>query len=324
MKAASNVLQAARCNPAGGASAKRTSGLWQQCLKCRELYLFLLPAILLILIFNYFPMYGIIMAFQDFSPALGVGGSPFVGLKHFERFFQLPTFWSLIGNTVSISLLSLLINFPIPIILALLLNQIKNARARNIAQTITYMPHFISVVVIVGMLTVLLSSSGGIYGGICKALGLPAVNILGKQDLFRWLYVLSDTWQHTGWNSIIYIAALSSVDPALYEAATVDGANRIDKILHIDIPALIPTMVILLILNTGSILGVGFEKIYLMQNATNIAVSEVLSTYVYKLGMKSAQYSFSTAVGLFNTVVNFIILFAVNKISGRLSETSLW
>lgn len=313
-------------SPAGQARgfSARFALQWRQCVKCRELFLFLLPSLLLILIFNYLPMYGILMAFQDFSPALGIGGSPLVGVKHFLRFFSLPTFWNLIGNTITISLLNLLVNFPLPILLALMLNQIKGERAKRFTQTITYMPHFISVVVIVGMITVLLSSSGGIYGGVCKALGLEAVNILGKPEWFRWIYVLSDAWQHTGWNSIIYIAALSSVDPSLYEAATVDGANRISKIVHIDLPALIPTMVILLILNTGSILSVGFEKIYLMQNATNIALSEVLSTYVYKLGMKSAQYSFSTAVGLFNTVVNFVILFAVNKLSGRVSETSLW
>lgn len=308
----------------GLAVPRKKVSVWKRCIQCRELFLFLLPAILLIFIFNYLPMYGILMAFQDFAPALGISGSPFVGLKHFQRFFQLPTFWSLIWNTVSISLLSLAVNFPLPIILALLLNQIKNPRAKNITQTITYMPHFISVVVIVGMINVLLSPSGGIYGGICNALGVEAVNFLGKQAAFRWIYVLSDSWQHTGWNSIIYIAALSGVDQSLYEAATVDGANRLDKIVHIDIPALIPTMVILLILNTGSILGVGFEKIYLMQNATNIAQSEVLSTYVYKLGMKSAQYSFSTAVGLFNTIVNFAFLFIVNKISKKVSSTSLW
>ena len=303
---------------------KSKTSIWKRCWQCRELFLFLLPAFLLILIFNYFPMYGIVMAFQDFKPALGIDGSPFVGFEHFRRLFQLPAFWSLIWNTVSISLLNLVINFPLAVFLALILNQIKHARSKKFIQTITYMPHFISVVVIVGMIRILLSPSGGIYGGICNALGVEAINILGKEGAFRWVYVLSDAWQHTGWNSIIYIAALSGVDQSLYEAATVDGANRLDKIIHIDIPTLIPTMVILLILNTGSILGVGFEKIYLMQNGANIAVSEVLSTYIYKLGLQSAQYSFSTAVGLFNTMVNFFFLFVVNQVSKMVSNTSLW
>lgn len=299
--------------------------LWKRVVKCRELYLFLLPAVVLILVFNYIPMYGITMAFQDFTPSVGIWDSPWVGFKHFERLFTLPKFQEILGNTVTLSLLSLVVNFPVPIILALLINQIRGAKSKKITQTITYMPHFISVVVVVGMIKVLLSSSGGLYGGLAHLFGIAEpINILGKAELFKWIYVLSDVWQHTGWNSIIYIAALSSVDPLLYEAATVDGANRWHKIRHIDFPALVPTMIILLILSTGSILGVGFEKIYLMQNSLNVAVSEVISTYVYKIGLQSAQYSFSTAVGLFNTMVNFIFLFVVNKISSKVSETSLW
>ncbi|MBS6196468.1 MAG: sugar ABC transporter permease [Clostridiales bacterium] len=303
---------------------KRWRDTWKRCVRCKELYLFLLPGVVLVFIFNYIPMYGITMAFQNFSPGLGISGSPFAGLEHFKRMFSLPTFWDLIWNTMSLSLLSLAINFPLPIILGLLLNQIRSYRGKKIAQTITYMPHFISVVVIVGIINVLLSPSGGIYGGLCSALGIEPVNFLGKESAFRWIYVLSDAWQHTGWSSIIYIACLAGVDQSLYEAATVDGANRLDKIIHIDLPSLAPTMTILLILNAGSVLGVGFEKIFLMQNSTNIGVSEVLSTYVYKLGIQSGQYSFSTAIGLFNTLVNFIVLAVVNSISKRVSENSLW
>lgn len=305
-------------------SRATADSLWKRCFQCKELFLFLLPAILLILVFNYFPMYGILMAFQNFVPSKGIWGSSFVGLQQFERFFSLPTFGSLIGNTVKISLLSLAVNFPIPILLALLLNQIRGERTKKAAQTFVYMPHFISVVVAVGMINVLLSPTGGIYGGVCKALGIKAVNLFSKPGAFQWIYVLSDTWQHAGWNSIIYLAALSSVDPSLYEAATVDGANRLQKIFHIDIPALIPTMVILLILNTGNVLSVGFEKIFLMQNSANIGVSEVISTYVYKIGLKSAQYSFSAAVGLFNTLINFVVLLLVNQISKKVADTSLW
>ncbi len=299
--------------------------LMKQIIKCKELYLFLLPTILLIFIFNYIPMYGILMAFQDFAPSLGIDGSPWVGLKHFQRLFTLPKFGEILKNTVTISVLSLIINFPFPIVLALLVNQITHARVKKTVQTITYMPHFISVVVVVGMIKVLMSQSGGLYGGLISLFGIAnPVDFLGKESAFKWLYVFSDVWQHTGWNSIIYIAALSSVDPALYEAATVDGANRWHKIRHIDIPALIPTMVILLILSTGNILGVGFEKTYLLQNPLNVGASEVISTYVYKIGLQSAQYSFSTAVGLFNTIVNFLFLLLVNTVSSKISETSLW
>lgn len=319
----SNEKQYKEC--IGLKSGTKKSNLLRRMIKCRELYLFLLPAVVLIVVFNYIPMYGVTIAFKDFTPSQGIFGSPWVGLKHFERLFTLPKFQEILGNTITLSVLSLVINFPIPIVLALLINQIKGARMKKITQTITYMPHFISVVVIVGMIKVLISPTGGLYGGLAHLIGITdPVNILGKAELFKWVYVLSDVWQHAGWNSIIYIAALSSVDPKLYEAATVDGANRWHKIRHIDFPALIPTMIILLILSTGNILGVGFEKIYLLQNSLNVAVSEVISTYVYKIGLQSAQYSFSTAVGLFNTIINFIFLFVVNKISSKVSETSLW
>lgn len=292
--------------------------------QCWELYLFLLPAVLLIFIFNYVPMYGIQIAFKEYKPVLGIWGSKWVGLKHFQRLFSLPKLGLIVGNTFRISLMSIVLGFPFPIALALVLNQIRSEKYKRLIQTVTYMPHFISTVVIVGMLSVFLSTKYGIYRYFCDQLGVAPVNLMGNKNVFPWLYVFSGIWQHTGWNTIIYLAALSAVDEGLYEAATIDGANRWQRMVHIDIPCLVPTMIILLILDSGSILSVGFEKIFLMQNSSNLMVSEVISTYTYKMGLQSMQYSFSTATNLLNTFVNFVMLFAVNQISRRVSDYSLW
>jgi putative aldouronate transport system permease protein len=289
-----------------------------------ELLLFVLPAVLVVFIFNYLPMYGIQIAFKDFTPANGINGSPWVGLKHFARFFSLYNCFPIIYNTLALSLYSLALNFPTPIILALILNQIRKERFKRLIQTVTYMPHFISTVVIAGMLLVFLSPETGMYGQLCQLIGIKPQNILGDSSQFRSIYVLSDIWQHTGWNSIIYLAALSSIDLNLYEAAAIDGANKWKRMIHIDIPSIVPTAVILLILSAGNILNVGFDKVYLLQNSLNLSTSEVLTTYVYKIGIQSAQYSFSAAVNLFNTIVNFVVLVIVNKISSSFSETSLW
>lgn len=289
-----------------------------------DLYLFLLPAVVLIFCFSYIPMYGILIAFEDYSPSLGVLGSPWVGLEHFKRFFRSYQASSLISNTVILSVYSMVITFPLPIALALLLNQMRSQRFKKVVQTVTYMPHFISVVVIVSMLNIFLSPTSGLYGNIARLLGQEPQNIMGNAQLFRPLYVWSDVWQHTGWDSIIYLAALSNVDPTLYEAATIDGAGRWKKIIHLDIPAILPTCVTLLILRVGGVMNVGFEKAYLMQNSLNKATSEIISTYVYKVGLISGQFGISTAVGMFNTLVNLILLIAVNWVSRRVSETSLW
>lgn len=301
--------------------SKSKGSILQRCMKCKELYLFLLPAVILVLVFNYFPMYGIKMAFQNFRPALGLSGSEWVGFEQFRRFFALPNFGNLIWNTISLSLLCLAINMPLPIILAIIINQIQRPRAKKFVQTVTYMPHFISVIVVVGIINVMFSPSGG----IAALLHLETGNLLAKPELFRWIYVLSDSWQHTGWNSIIYIAALASIDPTLYEAATMDGANRLQKIIHIDLPALLPTIMILLIMNAGTVLSGGvFEKVLALQKDPVLSVAEVLSTYVYKIGITSGQFSFSAAIGLFNTVVNFVVLLIVNTVSKKVSDTSLW
>lgn len=287
------------------------------------LYLLLLPAVVLTLLFAYKPMYGIIIAFKDYSPALGITGSPWAGFKYFEKFFHSYQFSNTIKNTLIISLYSL-VTFPIPIMLALMVNQMRPNRFRRFFQTVSYMPHFISTVVMVGLMMILLSPSTGLIGNLYSLFGKEAPDVMGSAGLFSSVYVWSDVWQHVGWDSIIFIAALSAVDPSLYEAATVDGASRWHKIRYIDIPMLMPTAVTLLILRVGGLLGVGFEKVYLMQNDMNATASEILSTYVYKIGLLSSQYSFSSAINLFNTVINFVLLILVNQISKKMSENSLW
>ncbi|MBO7747195.1 sugar ABC transporter permease [Paenibacillus sp. MWE-103] len=287
------------------------------------LYLLLLPAAVLLLCFTYKPMYGVIIAFKDFNPVSGIMGSPWAGFKYFEKYFHSYQFPITIKNTLVISLYSFA-TFPIPILFALGVNQLRAGRFKRLFQTVTYMPHFISTVVVVGLMLILLSPGSGLIGSIYRLFGAEAPNLMGSGGLFSSVYVWSDVWQHTGWDSIIYIAALSSVDPSLYEAATVDGASRWHKIRYIDIPMLIPTAVTLLILRVGGLLGVGFEKAYLMQNNLNISGSEVISTYVYKIGLISSQYSFSAAINLFNTAINFALLILVNWVSRKYSEHSLW
>ena len=244
-----------------------------------QLYIMVLPAVIVIFLFNYIPMYGVQIAFREFDPARGLTGGDFVGLKYFNKFINSFQFKDLIKNTFFLSLYTIVAGFPVPIVLALVINQIKKARLKKIIQTVSYMPHFISLIVLVGMLSIFLSPSSGIIGHIFRIIGLQPVNFMGVPKYFRTIYVLSDIWQHAGWNSIIYIAALSSIDPSLYEAAEVDGANKWQKLIMIDIPSLVPTIIILLILNSGNIMNVGFEKVYLMQNNMNLTVSEVISTY---------------------------------------------
>lgn len=288
------------------------------------LYIFLIPALVYIIVFNYVPLYGIQLAFKTFVSSRGIWGSPWVGMKWFDTFFSSPSFWDILKNTIYVSLYSLIAGFPMPIILALMLNNISGLRFKRIAQTATYMPHFISVVVMVGMLSVFLSPRSGFINTIIAAFGGKPTLFMGEPGWFRHLYVWSDIWQNTGWNSIIYIAALSGVSPELHESAMIDGASKLKRIWHIDLPCIAPTMVILLILSCGQIMGVGFEKTFLMQNPLNILVSEVISTYTYKIGLIQGDYSYSTAIGLFNNLINFTILLIVNKAAGKLSGSSLW
>lgn len=289
-----------------------------------QLWIMVLPAIIAIFVFNYIPMYGIQLAFKDFDFSKGLTGGAFRGLDYFEQFINSYLFWDLMRNTFVISFATIIIGFPAPIALALLLNQIRRKKYKQLMQTTVYLPHFISIIVLVGMLNVLLSPETGIVGHFMKLLGLGHINLLASTNTFIPVYVLSDIWQHCGWNSIIFLAALSSVDPQLYDSAKMDGANRWQMIRFIDLPALKPTIIILFILSMGNILSTGFEKIFLMQNSLNLPVSEVIATYVYKIGIVSNQFSYASAIGLFNTLINFIFLISMNAISKRVSDTSLY
>ena len=298
---------------------------WQLMKRNWILYLFLLPAVVYIGTFMYAPMYGLQIAFKNYAPGVGIWDSPWVGFQWFERFFESPRFWQILGNTLTISLYSLIVGFPLPILLALVINDIQNTRVKKFSQTITYMPYFISTVVLVGMMSVFFSPNSGIVNTLLRLFGGEGNTFfMGDPAYFRHLYVWSGIWQGMGWNSIIYIAALSSVSPELHEAAMIDGANKVQRIWYVDLPSIMPTIIILFILNCGNILSVGYEKVFLMQNNLNSTVSEVISTYVYQMGIQRQQFSYSAAIGLFNNIVNFTLIMLVNKISKKLSGSGLW
>ncbi|MDF2922480.1 MAG: sugar transporter permease [Paenibacillaceae bacterium] len=292
-----------------------------------QLYVFLMPALVFIIVFAYFPMAGIQIAFKDYDFNLGIWGSKWIGLENFRRFFDSYQFSTLLWNTISLSFYSLIASFPLPIIFALILNSFTSAKYKKLVQSISYMPHFISTVVIVGMLIQLFNPRTGAFGSLYTLFTnsiLP--DAFSKPGAFPHLYVWSGIWQGIGWGSIIYIAALSAVDEELHDAAQIDGATRFQRVRHIDFPSILPTATIMLILSVGHIMDVGFEKVYLMQNDLNISKSEVISTYVYKVGMTigSGDFSFATAIGLFNSLINFALLITVNLASKRFSNTSLW
>ncbi|WP_235782050.1 ABC transporter permease [Paenibacillus senegalensis] len=289
-----------------------------------ELYVLIAPAIAYFIIFEYIPMYGLQIAFKNFIATQGIWGSPWIGFDHFERFFNSYFFWRLIKNTIGISLYQLAIGFPAPIILALMINEVRQKHFKRFVQTVTYAPHFLSTVVLVGMILIFLSPSTGLVNQVIKLFGGDPVFFMTEPGWFKSIYVWSGVWQSMGWSSIIYLAALAGIDPQLHEAAKVDGATRLQRIWHVNIPGIMPTIVILLILNSGSLMAVGFEKVFLMQNDLNMEASDVIATYVYRAGILGAQYSFAAAVGLFNSIINFILLVLVNKAARRLNETSLW
>ena len=280
-----------------------------------------------VFIFNYIPMAGIQLAFKKYNMNLGIMGSPWIGFDNFKKFFRNYQFWRLLKNTLTLSLYGMLAGFPIPIMLALLLNSMNNLKYKKFIQTVTYMPHFISTVVMVGLIIQVFNPRIGLYGIIYSAVtGNNAPDVLGSASAFPHIYVLSGVWQSMGWNSIIYMAALAGVDAELHEAAQMDGASKFQRILHIDLPSILPTAIMLLILNAGSIMNIGFEKAFLMQNNLNLRSSEVISTYVYKMGLESAtgDYGYATAIGLFNSVINFILIVSVNAVSKKVTEQSLW
>ncbi len=287
------------------------------------LLIMFLPVFLYYLIFSYKPMYGALMAFQDYSPAKGVWGSTWVGMKHFHDFFTGPYFGRLMFNTIKISLYSIVFGFPAPIILALLMNEIKNKQYKSVVQTLSYLPHFISLVIICGMIKKFTLDTG-IINDIIAFFGGTRKTFLNDPNSFVSLYVISDIWQEVGWSSIIYFAALSNIDQQLYEAATVDGAGKFKQIIHVTLPGILPTVMIMLILRMGSALSVGYEKIILLYNPMTMKTADVISSYVYRKGLQEQSYSFSAAVGLFNSVINFLFLVITNKLSKITTEMALW
>lgn len=286
-------------------------------------YIMILPVIIYIAVFCYKPMYGVIIAFKNFRPAVGIMDSPWVGFKHFITFFNDYNFWRILKNTFSISALSILFGFPAPILLALLINEIRNTKFKRVVQTISYMPYFISMVIICGLIKTFCQSDG-IITDLVVALGGERVNLLASKNWFYPIYIISNIWQNIGWDSIIYLAALAGIDQEQYEAARVDGAGRIRQIISVTLPGLMPTITILFILKMGNILNVGFEKILLLYSPTTYEVADVISTYVYRIGILDANFSYSTAIGLFNSVVNIIFLLLTNAISKRMNNSGLF
>ena len=289
-----------------------------------QLYVFLLPTIAYFLLFRFYPMYGLQLAFKNYRAVDGITGSRWVGFDNYRYFFAAADFKTLMLNTVSVSVGTLLFSFPLPIILALLLNQLPSLKYKKLVQTTVYAPHFISTVVLVGMIFLFTSPSSGLINKIIAAFGGKPIHFTALPGWFVPLYVISEVWQSTGWGSILYLAALAGVSPELHEAALVDGANKFQRVWHVDIPGILPTIVIMLILSAGKIMNVGFEKAYLMQTSLNIDASEIIATYVYKRGVLKAQISLSTAVGLFESVINMILVLTVNWISRRVTESSLF
>lgn len=289
-----------------------------------QLYLFILPALIYFLVFRYYPMYGVQIAFRKYRAVDGILGSPWAGLDNFRYFFSAADFPQLMINTLSVSVGTLLFTFPLPILLALLLNQMPSLRYKKLVQTTVYAPHFISTVVMVGMIFLFTSPSSGVINKLIEAFGGKAIHFTAEPGWFVPLYVISEIWQSTGWGSILFLAALSGINPELHEAALVDGANKFQRVWHVDVPGIMPTIIIVLILNAGKVMGVGSEKAYLMQTSLNISASEIIATYVYKRGVLKSQFSLSTAVGLFESVINMILVVSVNWISRKVADSSLF
>ena len=289
-----------------------------------DLYLILLPTVVYFIVFKYLPMVGLTMAFNDYMPNLGYFRCPYVGLGFFHRFFSSYFSLTIIFNTLILSALNLLFTFPLPIVLALLLNEMRAKGYKKLIQTVTYAPHFLSTVVVVGMVTSFCSPSTGVVNDIIKFFGGEPIYFMAKREWFRPLYIISEVWSTMGWNSIIFLSALTGIDQQMYEAARIDGASRLQTLNRITFPSILPTVSIMLIINCGHVMSLGFEKVYLMQTDLNLDVSRVISTYVYEQGILKTETSYSTAIGLMNSVVNFILVITVNAISRKVGEVSLW
>lgn len=298
--------------------------IWKRIKEERFLLLLVSPAVLYFIIFHYVPMYGILIAFKDFSITDGIIGSDWAGLKYFQQFFDSYYFWRLMRNTLLISFYSLIWAFPIPIIFALVLNEFRDGLFKRTVQTVTYFPHFISVVIVVGIMVNFLSPINGVINNLLDLFGINAINFMNDPGWFRTLFIGSNIWQEFGWGSIIYLAALAGINPELYEASKIDGANRWHQLIYITLPSIAPTIIILLILNVGQLMNVGFEKIILMYSPSTYETADVISTYVYRQGILSSQYSFGAAVGFFNSIINLILLVSANFISRKVTNNSLW
>ncbi|TDC18141.1 sugar ABC transporter permease [Kribbella albertanoniae] len=289
-----------------------------------QLYLLIIVPVAYFVIFKYIPISNAVIAFKDYSPIKGPWGSPWVGFHNFELFFQNPVFWTLVKNTFFLAGYTVLASFPIPIILAIALNEIRVGVFKKTVQLVTYAPYFISTVVVVSMTILVLSPRLGFVNDAIGLFGVPSIDFLGNPDYFRHIYVWSDVWQTTGYSAVIYLAALSGIDPALHESARIDGASRLQRIRNVDLPGIMPTAVIILILGVGNIMSIGFEKAFLLQNPLNTAQSEIIATYVYKTGLLNADFSMATAIGLFNSVINLVLLVVVNFVAKRITGNGLW
>lgn len=310
--------------PAPATTTRRRVSRRAAILRSWQLYVLLAPGLIYLLIFKYWPMYGAQIAFRNYNPASGFTGSPWVGLMHFERFINSFQFEKLLVNTLTINTVGLLVAFPVPIVLALIVNQLSSRRFKKVVQSVLYAPSFISVVVVVGMIFLLFSPRAGIVNNVIELFGGEPIFFMGDPEWFRPLYIGSDIWQNAGFSMIIYLAALTAIDPSLHEAAKMDGANKFRRIWHIDIPGIMPVVTILFVLAIGNIFNLGFEKVYLMQTPLNLETSEIINTYVYKAGLQQAQFSYSAAIGLFNSVLNLILLVTFNYVAKKANQSSLW
>lgn len=303
---------------------KRGRTLWKKAVQSKYLLLMFLPCFLYYLIFKYLPMGGIVISFKDYNLYKGILESKWVGFKYYEMFFKSPDFWILLRNTFLLGLYKLVFGFPAPIILALLLNEVKRAFFKRFVQTVSYLPHFISNVVVAGMVIMFLSPSGGMVNKMIESLGFTPIHFMVNPELFRSIYVTSEIWQHVGWETIIYLAALTSIDPALYEAADIDGASRWNKLWNVTLPGIAPAIIILFILNVGRVLEIGFEKVFLLYNPATYSTADILSTYVYRTGLINGNFSYAAAIDMFTGVICLIFIYSANALSRRMSETSLW
>ena len=298
--------------------------LWKNIRRDKALLLIVLPVVIHYLIFVYYPMYGNIIAFKDYSPVLGINGSEWVGFKYFLQFFRSPYFWRVLRNTLLISCYSILWGFPIPIIFALMTNDLRNGIFKRVVQAVSYIPYFISTVIICGMLVNFLSPSSGIVPTIIELFAGKPSNFLMEPGWFRTVFIASGIWQGFGWSSIIYLAALTGINPELYEAATMDGASKLQQVIHVSVPCILPTIIVTFIMQIGTLMSVGYEKLILLYNPVTLDVADVISSYVYRTGLVEGNYSFGSAVGLFNSVINLLLVFLANRISKKASEVSLW